>query len=211
MKQWLIITIFIIATINATALEMCSDNIEINTNCTMVTPVISCVTYNYQIYNTTNNNGEIIENKNLTLLNNSIYYFNFTQPQGNYLVRLCDDTTREVKVESEKSKMIIAAIIIIPMLLGLFMLLSSFFLGEEHRVLKIGLFLLSFIPFFTSMHFGMLSVVKFFNFPELQEAIGSTVYWTGISFTIVITYFIIYLFHKAIRTMGEKKAEELEY
>ena len=105
--------------------------------------------------------------------------------------------------------MILAAIILLPMILAIMMLIASATLdGEEHPALKVALFLLSIIPFFASMHFGMLSVVKFYDFPELQNAIGDTTYWVGIMFFILITYFIIYLFYKAVHSAAQKREEQ---
>lgn len=79
------------------ALDMCEYEVLENTNCTMITPEIDCNTYDYTIINTTNNNNNAIEQGTLTQLNDTVYYFNFSQPTGDYIIRLCDGSTREIK------------------------------------------------------------------------------------------------------------------
>jgi hypothetical protein len=192
------------------ALDLCKDTVEINTNCTMLTPNLNCTSYTYDIYNLSG--SAIVQDGELLQLNGSLYQFNFTEEEGDYIVKLCDETTREVRVTSEDSgKMIIAFTIIIPMILGLFFLIGSATMSEEHNVLKIFLFLLSILTFFTSGHFALLGIVKFYNFPALQNAIGSTVYWVGWMFALIITYFLIYLIIKIVHTAAQRKKERLEY
>jgi uncharacterized membrane protein (DUF441 family) len=211
MTKWniLILTIFILIPI-VSGLEMCQDTKEINTNCTMLTPVVTnCTTYNYSIMLI---NGTIVEESDLTLIGLDIYSLNVTQGEGDYIVRLCDDSTREIKVtDTTGDKTMIAVLILVPLILGLFLLIGSATMGEEHGILRIFMFLLTFILFFTSLHFGMLGVVKFYNFPELQEAIGSTTYWVGIVFGVIVAYFCIYAIIKMIETIAKRKRQKLEY
>ena len=123
----------------------------------------------------------------------------------NYYTGNCDFI-----VESE-SKMIIAMIILLPMLLGFIMLLGSFFLGDDHAVLKIFLFLLAPITFWMSLHMGMLAIIKYFDFPELQVLMGKTTYWTGMVFFVILAYYLLYVFMKAIHVAAQKKKERLQY
>lgn len=94
----IIILIFIFL-INNVSAELCGNTIQITTNCTMLTPFLNCTLYDYIILN---NNSMQIEYGNLqpygNNVNASIYYFNFTQPKGQYLIQLCDYSTREVYV-----------------------------------------------------------------------------------------------------------------
>jgi Ca2+/Na+ antiporter len=108
--------------------------------------------------------------------------------------------------------MVIAAIILLPLLLGIMFLVSGFLLNsDEHKVMRIFLFLLSIPSFLTSLHFGLISIVKFYDFPELQDAVGSTTYWVGLVFFAIISYFIIYLFHWIVNVAAQRKKEKLEY
>jgi len=84
------------------AYEMCSENIKINSPCTMLTSTLgTCSIYNYTIIIP---NGTEVTSENLTLINENIYNFNFTELSGEFLIKLCDGTTREVIV-SEDEKM----------------------------------------------------------------------------------------------------------
>lgn len=108
-------------------------------------------------------------------------------------------------------KMILAALIIAPLILGLMFLLGSFFLGKEHNVLKIALFLLSPITFWISLHFGMIALVEMYNMPELENLIGKTTYLTGTIFFVLLAYFLLYAFYKMTHIAAQKKNEDLEY
>lgn len=211
MAKWKILLIMALVMVSiATALDICPDQIEISSNCTIITPHLNCTEYTYDIINTSSN-GLIVSNSNLSLVDGGIYAFNFTYGKGEYIIRLCDETTRQVWVTDKEGKMIIAIIILIPLILGIIFLVGSATLGEEHTPLKIFLFLLSIITFFVSLHWGMLSVVRYFNFEPLEDAIGSTVYWFGLSFGVIITYFIIYLFYKLVHASAQKKEERMKY
>lgn len=191
------------------ALDICEDSNLINTNCTMLTPAITCSSYTYDIINLS---GTVVTNGTMELLQTNIYSFNFTESEGDYIIRLCDDTTREVRVEEEEDKMIIAIIILLPMILAIVFLIGAFITdSDEHRLLKLFLFLASMIPFFTSMHLAMISLVKFYDFPEMQDLIGSTVYWVGIIFFIILTYFMMYVFYIATQVAAQKRKERLNY
>ena len=107
--------------------------------------------------------------------------------------------------------MIIAAIILIPAIFGLFMIIGAFSLSERHAPLRIGMLLLSVVSIWTALHFGLVSIIKFYNFPELVNLIGSTTRWTGIIFFILLAYFLFYAFKTAIDYAAQKKQENLEY
>lgn len=206
-----IIILIILASLKAGfALDMCEDKIEISQNCTLLTPIVKdCSVFDYEIYNIS---GDLVETDNLTILTTDIYYLNFTVGAGDYIVKLCDGTTRELRVTSEDSeKMIIAALIILPVILGLFLLLGSFFLSEDHTPLKIFMFLLSMVTVWVSLHFGMVSIVEFYDFPEMQNLIGTTTFWFSSLFVVMVTYFLIYLVYKITEKIGKEKEERLNY
>ena len=152
MKTIIILIITLLAMIvSANALELCEGTPKISTDCAMVTPALTqCTTYNYSIFNTT---GEEVSNGTLTLLNNDVYYFNFTLGKGEYLIRLCDGGVREIIVEG-KDEMASLAVVIFVMLItiGVFALprivknfSSNYYLDSTLKGLCIlmGLFLLS--------------------------------------------------------------------
>lgn len=86
---------------------LCEERITPGNNCTMITPVLDCWE-NYTIYNETKTQ---VKTANMSLFNNSIYYFSFNQSEGNYLVQFCDNSTREIVVE-EDSQMIYFGILL---------------------------------------------------------------------------------------------------
>ena len=91
----------------ANGLEVCEDVVRANNECQLITPYLGvCSTYNYTIINSTNT----IETGNLTLINESIYYLNFNQSRGDYIVVLCDDTTREIYVQEGDDQVWLAII-----------------------------------------------------------------------------------------------------
>lgn len=102
-----IIAIIIIPLVKAQAnLELCENIVRSNQACQLTTPVIYCDVYNYSIYNKT----QLIQVGNLTLLNNTIYYLTFNQSRGDYLVVLCDDTSREIYVQESDETVWLAVI-----------------------------------------------------------------------------------------------------
>ena len=210
-KGLLIVLLILLCLSGVSALEMCTDTKEIHTNCTMVTPTVTtCPTFNYSVIQT--NSSAIVTEGNLELLSSDIYYFNFTEGKGDYIVLLCDGTTREVIVtDKEQGNMVLAIIILLPILLGLFFLIGAGTMGEDHNVLRMFLFMLSVILFFVSLHMGLLTVIKYYDFPELQDLMGTTTYWVGIVFGVIVTYFIIYLVYKMFTAAANDKAERLEY
>lgn len=107
--------------------------------------------------------------------------------------------------------MILAALIFAPLILGLMFMLGSFFLGPEHNVLKIALFILAPVTFWVSLHFGTIALIELYNMPELINSIGFITKVTGAVFFVILAYFLIYAFYKAIHIAAQDKKERLEY
>ena len=111
MKKWilLILLALMVSAVSAT-LPICKDSIKIDTNCTMITPELSCSVYNYDIIRI---NSTIVKNDQpLTNLDGDVYSFNFTEGTGAYIVRLCDGTTKEVIVEAKEDTMASLAVVV---------------------------------------------------------------------------------------------------
>lgn len=142
--------------------EICEDIIPPETNCTMVTPSILCSDYNYTIINST---GNMVTQGNLTLLSSSVYYFNFTKSAGDYIITLCDGTTREVYVQhtqEEKSDMYIAILLWLGIMFVVFIALFFFL---QPMAVKI---------FFFSMAMAiMLISVNIVNIIAVNNNLGS--------------------------------------
>ena len=106
------------------AIDMCQDKVKINTTCKMVSPTISCSTYNYTIMNIS---GSYIENGTLYPIGTK-YHFNFTEPSGQYQVSLCDGTTREIYVQAEEvwlNMWEISVVLILVFVFGIYFYLAN--------------------------------------------------------------------------------------
>lgn len=146
MKCKLIIFLIAIVMIQVASADICEETLKPGRNCTMLTPTLDCNT-SYTIYNETS----YITVGNMTLLNNSIYYFNFTQGVGNYIIQLCDNSTRELVVEEDEETMIIGTMIILSVIVGVFLYLMVHFFKEDNFLFYFGflfLYLSMLIPLF---------------------------------------------------------------
>lgn len=211
MAKWKLITIlalmFLIPIVaSVPTYEMCEDTVEIDTNCTMITPTLSCTNYVHNITNASSG-SIIVKDGNMDVLNGSVYYFNFTQPEGKYLVTLCDGTTREVHVKTEVNKMaLLATLILLPVIIGgLMFYVSSKLKGKQHWAMNIGLMLLGFVMLTISWAMGIVIVAKYLNFPELQNILGTNLFGYGMFFWVVIIYFLIYTFIILLKLARNKK------
>lgn len=96
MKKALLLLIFVSILPMAFGYDICGDGAEIQTKCAMITPEITqCDNYSYEIKNVSN---VLVESGQLSKYTDNSYYFNFTQPEGRYAIRLCDGGIREVFV-----------------------------------------------------------------------------------------------------------------
>lgn len=208
MLRWLWLIVLVLGAVQVSGIDICGDIIDSPANCTMVTPEINCTTYNYTVLN---QSGDVLENGSLSPYFGSVYQFQFVQDIGSYVVVLCDGAVRDVEVK-EGDSVILAAVLLLPLLFGFLIMLGAVSLdSEKHSVLKIFLFMLSFVMFWVSLHFGLLAVVKYFDFPELQDLIGSVTYWSWWVFAVIIMYWLIYGFVTAINVAAQKKKERLQY
>jgi hypothetical protein len=209
MAKWKLLILLMIALLPVViSMDLCPETKQINKNCTMVTPEITCQWY--QIFNI---NGTEIANKNLTVFNGSIFYLNFTEGRGNYAIRLCDGTTREVivKYDTGGNDMVLGVLVLSPILLAFLFMFIGYSLNEEHSVLKIFLMLLSILLIFTSWHFGVIAVGELYAMNDLVDAIGSTTYWLGIVFGVIVTYFIIQMLIALFEYIRTSKQKRFEY
>jgi len=105
--------------------HICLDPVIANETCCVVTPQISCDTYDYLLYN---ENGSIIETGNLTSFNQALgsYFYYFNRDVGTYYTKICDDSTRQINVVEEDKMfsvfdwtlIILFVFLIISMILG---------------------------------------------------------------------------------------------
>jgi len=103
MRKLAFLVILILCSSLIFAMRPCDNIIEPNTDCEIITPVISCSTYD--LYNSTH--GLRIDNGAMSQIGaTGMYNFTFNQPDsGTHKVLLCDNTTGtlEVAVHSNKA------------------------------------------------------------------------------------------------------------
>jgi len=129
MRKWIILIMMVaMIAFSVTATELCEDVVPPNTLCYLITPVVTdCTNYTYSIYNKT---GGLIQSGNMSSYETDIYQINFSQPVGDYLVKLCDDTTREIYVQDTDNMGWTAIVLSLVMMSGL-MILASFVIKDK--------------------------------------------------------------------------------
>ena len=170
-----------------------------------------------------NNYSQLLYNNSLTADASYTYMWNIKNiPPGNYTLNITvDDDTADTSNVTEMLSIVPLAgddetmlgfLILIPLLLSFILLAGAATLdGEEHPVLKIGLFLFSIIPFFLSLHWGTIILIRYYDAAPLIDAIGEGTWSVGIIFFIVIVYFLIYAFYKGTHMVAQKEEEKLQY
>jgi hypothetical protein len=113
--------------------------------------------------------------------------------------------------DNEQPSAFLTIILLLPLLFAVVFMIGSMTMGDDHVALRIFLFLLSLTSYVISAYFGMISLIKFYVFPELNEALSLSVVVIGFILFIVICYFIIYIFTKAVHAAAMNKKEKLEY
>lgn len=129
MKRWILLIMVILA-VQVSYGTICEDILTPGKECTMLTPTINCTTFNYTIYNETQN----VSQGPLILLQDTIYKFEMNLSEGDYIVRLCDESTREIIVKGEDVMAGLAIVIFILSInfaLFLFPFFKTDFVGEE--------------------------------------------------------------------------------
>lgn len=107
---------------------------------------------------------------------------------------------------------LVSVVIIIPVIFGAFCLVGASIIDQRHIALRIFLFLLSIVCIWGSLHLGIIGLVEFFpTFTALQDAIGDLVWWNGIIFGVITTYFIIDLFIGLVHAAAQKKSDRNNY
>jgi len=183
--KYLIITLmfFLIPIVYGKAGVMCEEIIKPNETCKMITPVLNCTNYTYEIIN---KSGVIVKEGNLTLHKNDIYYFNFSEDNGEYTIKLCDGTTTQVFVERRKDNMLAITIELIIVIVGFALLgllakdLSIRIYGYSIAVIE--LILLVFITYLNELEESLVPILRTNFYAILLSAgvmglIGLVRYW----------------------------------
>lgn len=170
------------------SLPMCDEpNVIIGTNCTFTTPTLNCPTgFTYDIINLSG--VKVVDNGSLANLQGNVWFLNFTQVQekNDFVIRLCDDTTREVRVRGGDENMTNVAVAIL--LIGMTFFITKFALelDEKHWPIKLGLF-----GVVIGFGYGIINLAV-----KLAESVGasSNVVTTLDGIFLAYTYFALLAF-----------------
>jgi len=185
----------------------CEDVIQIGSNCTMATPVSNCDVYNYDIINLSDG-VYIVEDAPLTLLQQDIYKFNFTNIShaGNYVIRLCNGATREIIIEGGVDVDYgIAIIIAIMSAAGILAFLMYIFRPTEDTNLGIHMSVMRMFLFFGCLYTVIAGLGFAVNIADNQglssgfispliAAFSNFIYFIWIAAIVTIIFFIFDLF-----------------
>jgi len=189
-------------------------------------PMVEGISCDFHLYN--NSGTHLSEQTDLTVSHNYDYEFkikggNFTKlGDYGYLVS-CNNSVSGGFVghslqitksgTDEETIYFFLLLIFIPLIIGLFALFSSFFLGEEHEVLKIVLMLFSFICTFGTFWFAQIVIgSQYAELKDLTEGLGFFIWFYGLTIAVLIMYFLIYAFAKMIHRSAQKDAkDEIKY
>ena len=198
---YIVILSFLILVTGANALDMCDNTPFVETNCKMVTPSINCSVYNYTIYNSINQS--IIEESSLSKLNGTIYFFNFTKPTGDYLIKLCDGTTRELRVGKEDDEMGWNAIVLsLGIMTALFLFLGYTIKDVGLKTVKLLFFMLGMINVFMM---GLLPFVISSNPGNTQAFKPVAMAYFGINVVLLVALVYLYSMHLLTNNVLKKK------
>lgn len=191
-KTLLIIILMIITTNTALGVDMCGDVVTPNEECVLVTPVVvGCADFNYSVTNV--NTNTTVDSGNLTGFYDDIYLINFSQPRGDYLVKLCDDTTREITSGGDDEmawNSILIALIAMTAVLGV----TSFMIQDKNlKPIKMVFFVLFVV---NGLMIGILSYiisVNPFNVDTFQPlGLG----YAGMNVMLILGFMFNYLFSR---------------
>jgi len=98
----LFLVVILLVLISSVYSEICNEEVYPDTECEIITPVISCGAYNYDLINLTlGDNGVLVNDGTMTQIGTtSSYNFTFNQPSGEYLIILCDNSTSYINVRT---------------------------------------------------------------------------------------------------------------
>jgi len=205
MIKWIKILIpilfLILCSMTILGLDICAkDSVKINTNCTFFTPELICSSYNYSILNL---NGSVpIDEQPLESFSGNIYTFNFTEPVGSYIIRLCDGTTREVKVKQGEFKMFGIMLLMCVVIFGY--LYIGFSLDNKHWIAKI---VLMFMGLFNISGAFLIGIVEENNGTGTLSVLETLFAANLLVVFIIISYFILFVV-KSARGIKEAREEE---
>jgi len=212
MKKWKMVKKFLLWVLLLTvlinfvsAVNICEEVVSPNVTCRMITPPITCATYNYTVLNLT---GSILTQDSLNLLNSSVYYFNFTENQvGGYIVKLCDGRSREVYVREEGNSMWLAIII---SLLGMTFLFGFIAFNIKNRKLKNVKVLMVLLTIVNTFMLGLLPLAITLNPSDPAKFNPVAIGYFSVNGLLLVFVIWLYALHLIKNVWSEKDGGDFE-
>jgi hypothetical protein len=146
----------------------------------------------------------------LTLVNGAIYGLNFDLPNGDYLIRLCDGTTREVH-RAEGDKGVILGLMFLPLLLAALLLWAGSQINDELILPKIFTYLFIIPAFWASTRIGLQAIIDFYPGSALELAASDTLAKFTYVFMLLFLLVFLYVIKYGMDQMKAQKLRAREY
>lgn len=105
MKKIIFMLIPLLFLASVFAAPICDDEMDPNVECEVVTPVLDCGSYTFDLINLTDD-STLTNDGAMTHIGSSVYNFTFDRPAGQYLIVLCDNSTATINVrETQHDKL----------------------------------------------------------------------------------------------------------
>lgn len=164
------------------------------------------------------NNGTLVASGTATY--NNYWYFDVPSPQKHSkyeAVVWCNGTDNgfasayyDVKPEGE-SIGFLWLIVLLPLIFVGLLLFATYGLSEEHHMLKVVAYFFTFIGLWISYHHSAIILSNYYGFDALQNAIGDVTYYVGVTFFVIMSYFIVYAIYSMVQTAMQDKKERMQY
>ena len=194
----LFISLLVVLTVNADY-PMCTDIKLITENCTFFTPTMDCTKYNFTIYNFTHQ----VRNGSLTqIASSNLYKFNLTDDSGDYLLVLCDGSTREMRVRQNSTYSLALSVFedasVVSMMGILFILVFvcgmfaylSINLGDQHSAMKLFFFFSIFVLLVLSLNVSRSTIVSYAP-TSVIDLVNVAHHFLVVILVLVFLYFIL--------------------
>lgn len=218
MNKFVISILLFLISISIVSAELCPNNQkDLNTNCSLTIPVwINFTAIEYKIYDV---NATLIANGTPTTYTGNTYKFDIKYNNGSnlnngdYVAQVYTDSvlygTKEVLVRYPKDNNMIGLLFLIPLIFGIGLMYGAKNLvDEEHKFLKLFVFLLSFAFFFASLSIGLSSVAQYLDSPNLQSLLSHLNWIVTIIFCLILFYFAIYYLFNITKKKNEYEQYE---
>ncbi len=217
--KWLIAILLLMSIPIALAFPQCEDRIEVNKSCDMITPELVCTNFTYNIIDTINS-LEILNDSNLTLIAQRTYKFEFNQTAGEYLIILCSNHTRTLRVnitddqkfqEETQSRMFIAIAIIVTFTMAL---LGWLAINAKQQELKLifGYFmvLMIVVGFGLAIQFTQISSPGESGLINFLVQLYNIAVWLMVASFFILFVLVLYKSVKLLRDSLKKRKRDKE-